>query len=140
MVANLFGQLAPIADHVMIGEHAPKEAVELAAAGIDAIEPASALEGHVIAAMLGCQYTGMEFLRRATHEDVNLEAAALYSDRGAKLLRTFGQLVEVLCVLRGKGPTRQVVTVEHVTIEPGGQAIVGAVTRTGGTAGGNHAE
>src|SRR5262249_52774776 len=50
-----------------------------------------------------------------------------------KLMRTFTAQVETLQRLRGKA-SEQKVTVEHVHIHPGGQAIVGAVT-TGGTPG-----
>src|ERR1700687_3627595 len=44
----------------------------------------------------------------------------------AKLLRTYAAQVEALRRLRGKG--QQTVRVEHVTVQAGGQAIVGNVT------------
>jgi hypothetical protein len=47
-----------------------------------------------------------------------------------KLLRTFTMQVEALQRYRGKG--QQKVTVEHVHVHAGGQAIVGAVTPGGG--------
>ena len=54
---------------------------------------------------------------------VNLSAAS-------KLSRTYAALLEALNRHRGKG--QQVVRVEHVTVQAGGQAIVGAVTQGGG--------
>jgi hypothetical protein len=47
-----------------------------------------------------------------------------------KLLRTFALQVEALQRYRGKG--QQKVTVEHVHVHAGGQAIVGAITPGGG--------
>ena len=44
--------------------------------------------------------------------------------------RTYAALLEALNRHRGKG--QQVVRVEHVTVQAGGQAIVGAVTQGGG--------
>jgi hypothetical protein len=48
----------------------------------------------------------------------------------SKLSRTYAALLEALNRHRGKG--QQVVRVEHVTVEAGGQAIVGAVAQGGG--------
>ncbi len=49
--------------------------------------------------------------------------------RPAEMARTFAALLEALNRHRGKG--QQVVRVEHVTVQAGGQAIVGAVTQGG---------
>ena len=46
-----------------------------------------------------------------------------------KLLRTFAAQTEVLQRYRGKG--QQKVTVEHVHVHTGGQAIVGSVNQSG---------
>lgn len=47
------------------------------------------------------------------------------TNRATKLMRTFTAQVEALQKLRGKG--QQTVRVEHVTVNAGGQAIVGHV-------------
>ena len=47
-----------------------------------------------------------------------------------KLLRTFAAQTEALQRYRGKG--QQKVTVEHVHVHTGGQAIVGSLSQTGG--------
>ena len=47
-----------------------------------------------------------------------------------KLVRSFAALTDALNRHRGKG--QQVVRVEHVTVQAGGQAIVGAVAQGGG--------
>ena len=49
----------------------------------------------------------------------------VYVSRTTKLLRTFASLTEALNRYRGKGEQRM--TVEHVHVYPGGQAIVGQV-------------
>jgi len=48
-----------------------------------------------------------------------------YGNLANKLLRTYTAQVEALSRYRGKG--QQTVRVEHVTVQAGGQAIVGAV-------------
>jgi hypothetical protein len=50
---------------------------------------------------------------------------------GDRLVRSFAALTDALNRHRGKG-SRQVVRVEHVTVQAGGQAIVGAVIQGGG--------
>ena len=51
-------------------------------------------------------------------------------NRATKLLRTFATMAECLRTYRGGG--QQKVTVEHVTVQAGGQAIVGTVNRRAG--------
>ena len=46
----------------------------------------------------------------------------------SRLVRSFAALTDALNRHRGKG-SQQVVRVEHVTVQAGGQAIVGAVTQ-----------
>ena len=49
----------------------------------------------------------------------------IFTSIATKLQRTFTMQIEALAKLRGKG--EQVVRVEHVTVHPGAQAIVGDV-------------
>ena len=51
-----------------------------------------------------------------------------------RLSRTFAEMLEALNRHRGKGGQQRVV-VEHVTVNEGGQAVVGAVERPGGRGG-----
>jgi hypothetical protein len=46
-------------------------------------------------------------------------------------MRTYSQLLEALNHARGKGVTQRVI-VERVTVQAGGQAVVGAVGGNGG--------
>ena len=54
-------------------------------------------------------------------------------NRATKLMRTFVAQMEALTRYRGKG--QQKVTVEHVHVNAGGQAIVGSVTHAAGATG-----
>jgi hypothetical protein len=76
----------------------------------------------------------MEFLRRGMLPDQTTEGVDCNVNRATKMLRTFATLTECLRTYRGGG--QQKMTVEHVTVQAGGQAIVGTVNhgRGGGDA------
>jgi hypothetical protein len=65
----------------------------------------------------------MECYRRATYSQLPVRDCHL--NQANKLSRTYSTLVETLNRQRGKG--QQKVTVEHVQVHEGGQAIVGNV-------------
>jgi len=66
-------------------------------------------------------------LRRAE----NVPQHDSHGSMAVKLLRTFAMQTEALAKLKRGG--EQTVRVEHVHVYPGGQAIVGTVTRDGGS-------
>ena len=72
----------------------------------------------------------MECYRRAMISDQTFEGRRENLGQANKLSRTYTTLLEALNRHRGKG--NQKVTVEHVTVNSGGQAIVGAVAHPGG--------
>jgi len=80
--------------------------------------------------MIAAHHAALMFLNRASVEGqypANIDANVL---RASRLMRTFGEQLEALQKLRGK-TGQQRVTVEHVHVHDGGQAIVGAVTAKG---------
>jgi hypothetical protein len=93
------------------------------------IGPKDEVEGMIAAQMLACHNAAMECYKRAmisgqfVGRQENLNQAN-------KLSRTHAALVEALNRHRGKG--QQKVTVEHVHVHSGGQAIVGNVESPGG--------
>lgn len=94
------------------------------------IAPRDTVEAMIAAQMVAVHMATMEqaqFLRRADGiEDVDCAGRLL-----AKLARTFTAQIESLSAHRGKRTAR--VVVEHVTVNRGGQAIVGTVaTRSHG--------
>ena len=98
------------------------------------IGPRDSVEGMLAAQMVGTHNLAMEFLRRPISEGQTEEQATENVNRAAKLLRLYTAQVEALGKYRNKG--MQKVTVEHVHINAGGQAIVGVVEHEPGGEGG----
>jgi len=108
------------------GEARGREAasVNAALALMEAVAPQDELEGALAVQMASNHALTMEMLCRAKSTE-NTEHLALYGNLAVKLQRTFTAQIEALARLRGKG--QQTVRVEHVTVAPGAQAIVGNV-------------
>jgi hypothetical protein len=98
------------------------------------IGPKDEIEGMLAAQMVAIHSASMECLRRAMIPEQTFQGRTEALNQANKLSRTFTAQMEALQRYRGKG--QQKVTVEHVHVHSGGQAIVGAVT--GGT--GVHSE
>jgi hypothetical protein len=67
----------------------------------------------------------MEAFRRAALAEPTFAGRELGLTYGDRLVRSFAALTEALNRHRGKG--KQVVRVEHVTVQADGQAIVGQI-------------
>jgi hypothetical protein len=96
-----------------------------ALAVLSGIRPRDEVEGMLAVQMIGSHNLAMTMLRRAGETD-RVDFMATYGNLAAKLLRTFTLQVEALARKRGQ-IRQQTVRVEHVTVEAGGQAVVGAV-------------
>jgi hypothetical protein len=94
------------------------------------IAPRDELEGMIAAQLIACHNASMECYRRAMIPEQPLEAWKEQLSQANKLSRTYATLLETLNKHRGKGA--QKVTVEHVHVHAGGQAIVGSVESPGG--------
>lgn len=100
-------------------------------AAVAAFEPQDEVEAQMATLAVAMHHATMEALRRANVEGQSFEARNANLGHANKSARTFATLVETLNRHRGKG--QQKVTVEHVHVHEGGQAIVGAVApATGG--------
>jgi hypothetical protein len=75
--------------------------------------------------LLAAHNAAMESYRRAMLKDQSFEGRQENLNQGNRLSRSFAALVEALKRYRGKG--HQKVTVEHVHVHSGGQAVVGLV-------------
>jgi hypothetical protein len=97
--------------------------------------PANPTEALLCVQMFGVHEAATLLLKRATVEGQTFEGTDANVLRAARLMRLFNEQVELMARLKGKTP-QQRVTVEHVHVHRGGQAIVGAVgrgeDRTGG--------
>ena len=102
-------------------------------AAVDAligIKPRDEIEGMIAAQLVACHNASMECYRRAMIPKQTFEGRRENLNQANKLSRTYASLVESLNRHRGKG--QQKVTVEHVHVHEGGQAIVGNVESPGG--------
>ena len=106
------------------------ERMRSALAALEEIGPRDCMEGMLAAQLLSLHSVAMDHLSRAGHPDQSPERCDKYVNNAAKLTRAFAQQLEALQRYRGKG--QQKVTVEHVHVHSGGQAIVGAVAASGG--------
>jgi hypothetical protein len=94
-------------------------------AGLVSIGPSDELEGMLAAQLVACHNASMECYRRAMIGEQTFEGRRENLNQANKLSRTYASLLEALNRHRGKG--QQKVTVEHVHVHEGGQAIVGNV-------------
>jgi hypothetical protein len=92
---------------------------------LEGIAPRDALEGMMAAQLMAAHNAAMECYRRANNPKQTFEGRREDLNQANKLSRTYAALVEALNRHRGKG--EQKVTVEHVHVHAGGQAVVGSV-------------
>jgi hypothetical protein len=81
----------------------------------------------IAAQLIAAHYAAMECYRRAMIDEQTFEGRRENLNQANKLSRTYAVLLDALNRHRGKG--QQKVTVEHVHVHSGGQAIVGTVER-----------
>ena len=104
-------------------------------AALMGIAPKDELEGMMAAQLVAAHNAAMECYRRAMIGEQSFEGRRENLTQANKLSRTYAALVEALNRHRGKG--QQKVTVEHVHVHAGGQAVVGMVASTGQPGGGD---
>ncbi len=102
-------------------------------AALRAFKPKDEIEGMLAAQAVALHFGAMECFRRAMIPDQPGEFQTKFRKDGANLARGMADMLEALDRKRGKGP--QVVRVERVVVNDGGQAIVGAVATGAGVPG-----
>ena len=108
-------------------DHVLSQAVEM----LEALAPQTPLESMLIAQMLAANGAIRHMMTNAFTPEQTFAGKELNLNQVTKMQRTFLQQVEALQKLRGL-TGQQTVRVEHVTVEAGGQAIVGNVDHGGG--------
>jgi hypothetical protein len=103
------------------------EALNFALGAVASLEPRDGLEVMLCSQMVALHSQGLEYLRRTMILEQTSDGVDSNVNRATRLLRTFAILTESLRAHRSGG--KQTVTVEHVTVQAGGQAIVGTVNR-----------
>ena len=96
------------------------------------IKPSGAIESMLATQMVATHHAAMDCFRRAIIRGQTVEGRDQNLKHAEKLLSIYSRQIEVLDKHRGKG--QQKVTVEHVHVEAGGQAMVGHI-ETGKAAG-----
>jgi hypothetical protein len=99
-------------------------------AALVGIGPKDELEGMIAAQLIAAHNAALECYRRAMLTEQSFEGRRENLSLANKLSRTYATLLEALDRHRGKG--QQKVTVEHVHVYQGGQAVVGVVAPRGG--------
>jgi hypothetical protein len=100
------------------------------AAALSGIDPRDEIEGMLAAQLIATHNVAMECLRLAMIPNQPLPAIDQVLGHATKLSRTFATLLDALN--RKRGNVQQKVTVEHVHVQAGGQAIVGVIEGGGG--------
>jgi hypothetical protein len=123
---GLFGQLG---DLVRQGRTVDGRALNFVLSLVKGVKPKDEVEAMLAAQMAAVHLATMAFARRLAHVQTLPQQDS--AERAFnKLARTFAAQVEALKRYRTGG--EQKVTVEHVTVNEGGQAIVGNVRHGGG--------
>jgi hypothetical protein len=107
-----------------------RQQVNATVAALAGIGPRDELEGMMAAQLIAAHNATMECYRRAMIREQTFEGRRENLNQANKLSRTWATLLEALNRHRGKG--QQKVTVEHVHVHAGGQAVVGMVATPGG--------
>jgi hypothetical protein len=124
VVTGIIGQIASLGSQATrIDEGASNFAIGF----VDSMEPKDAAEALLFTQMAAIHQATMMLARRMNHvENIQQQDAA---ERALnKLARTYAAQMDTLKRYRSKG---QMVRVERVTVESGGQAIVGNVSKGG---------
>ena len=110
-------------------EDQSKAANEILAA-LHEIRPQDVMEGMLAVQMIAAHNLAMECMKRSMIETQHPEAIHRYAKLANQFCRTFTAQLDALNKYRGKG--QQKVTVEHVHVNEGGQAVVGNISQGGG--------
>lgn len=128
------GLLNQVSNATGRGRRVSEEDTNFALSVINGIEPRDEVEAMLGAQMAAVHMATMTFARRLAHVE-NLQQQDSAERAFNKLARTFATQVEALKRYRSKG--QQTVRVERVTVEAGGQAVVGAVSAPAAGGGGS---
>ncbi len=116
-----------------VGNSMPQEEVNkrvnMVFATMEGIRPQDEVEGMLAAQMLATHNATMECFRRSMLPEQAFEGRQASLSQANKLTRSYATLMDTLTRYRNKGASEQKVTVQHVHVHDGGQAIVGDVKK-----------
>jgi hypothetical protein len=111
-------------------EEGREQQYKATASALIGMAPKDEIEGMIAAQLLAAHNAAMECYRRAMLKDQPFEGYRENLNQANKFSRTYALLLDALNRHRGKG--QQKVTVEHVHVHSGGQAVVGVVESSPG--------
>ena len=126
---HLMGQIVSFAINLEQKPGKNQKAVNAIMGAVHGLAPNDEAEAMLICQMAACQGYAMELMTRAAHTGTLLVAESVVN-MANKLMRTYTSQMQTLARYRGK-TSQQKVIVEHVNVEAGGQAVVGAVQAGG---------
>ena len=124
--------LAVQAIQVLPGAASGGTTCQLAVNLLGEMAPRNAIEGMLAVQIIGVHNAAVEFMRRSQLPNQPLEAVDSNINRAVRLMRLFPDQLGAMAKLKGTAG-QQKMTVEHVHVHAGGQAIVGPVARGKGT-------
>ena len=98
------------------------------------LQPQNATQALLASQMIGVHHAAITFLYRATLQGQTFDGTDANVLRATRLMRLFNEQLEAMARLKGKTGQQKVI-VEHVHVNQGGQAIVGAVSAANGNQG-----
>jgi len=101
------------------------ERIQSTIAMLQGIKPSDEIEGMLATQMVAAHNAAMNCLRKAMAPEQNFAWRDMNLKHAAKLMSIYARQLDALNKHRGKG--QQKVTVEHVHVEAGAQAVVGNV-------------
>ncbi len=113
-----------------VGEGEALLQLNAALAAFSRMDPGDSVEAMMISQMIVIQEMTMVMAERTLVTGQSSEYIDRCTNRVTKLSRTYASLAEALTKYRTKG--RQRITVQHVTVSDGGQAVIGDVNQGGG--------
>jgi hypothetical protein len=94
------------------------------------VGPQNGTEAMLSAQMIAAHEAAIHFTKLGAAQ-TRLEAIEVCARQAARFMRVFNEQLEAMQKLKGK-TGQQKVTVEHIHVNQGGQAIVGALIAPGG--------
>ena len=126
-----FGVMGITAEDLVSGSGKATSGAKRIGAAISGIDPQDEIQGMLAIQLFAAHCMAMEFSRRAMHPEQRCDGVDANVARASQFMKVFMEQVACLQKLRGRG-SQQKVTVEHVHVHQGGQAIVGTVAPGGG--------
>lgn len=104
----------------------------MASAGGEALlemDPKDPIEGMLMTQMITTHNAMMECYRLGAHENLSIEQRANHVNSANKLIRSYSMLLDSLQKYKGRNHHEQRITVQHIQVSNGGQAIVGDINK-----------